>query len=116
MNTQLTQPDRKPRSDATLKNESDALQEEIFEASRSKSNLELSQWLAREKQIQVSASTVSRFLGWFRIWRQGHQNEGTHEALHEMGKTPAQFFQDTIVARQDVTAWHNAERIALRRE
>src|SRR6185295_17285792 len=36
--------------------------------------------------------------------------------LQEMGKTPAQFFQDTIVARQDLTAWHNAERIALRRE
>jgi hypothetical protein len=116
MNTQLAQPDRKPRSDATLKNESDALQEEIFNESRSKSNLELSQWLAREKHIQVSASTVSRFLGWFRTCRQGHQNEGANEALQEMGKTPGQFFQDTIVERQDLTAWHNAERIALRRE
>src|SRR5882672_5373306 len=104
MNTKLNQPDRKPRSDATLKNEPDALQEEIFQASRTKSNLELSQWLAREKHIQVSASTVSRFLSWFRTCRQGHQNEGANEALAEMGKTPGQFFQDTIVAQQNVAA------------
>src|SRR6185295_18833268 len=116
MSAQLAQPPTKPRSDSTLKTKSDELQEEIFKESRTKSNKELSDWPRTEKQIQTSPSAVCRFLGWFRTYRQGTRNEGNNEALQDLNKTPGEYIADTIVDQQNVAAWHQSERIALRRE
>src|SRR6185436_18619337 len=116
MSAQLAQPPTKPRSDSTLKTKSDELQDEIVKESRTKSHKELSDWLGKERQIQTSPSAVGRFLGWFRTTRQGTGNEGTKEALQDMNKSPAEFFQDTMVDQHNLAAWHQSERVAVRRE
>jgi hypothetical protein len=116
MSAALLNPPTKPRSDSTLKTKSDELQEEIFKESRTKSIKELCEWLAKERHTKTSPAAMCRFLGWFGTYRQGTRNEGANEALNDLGKTPGQFFQDTALDQQDMVAWHNAERIALRRE
>src|SRR5262245_32682187 len=110
MSTELAPPPKKPRADSSLKNQPDKLKEEIFEASRTKTNRELSDWITTEKHIPTSASAVSRFLGWFRAHRQGHRNIGANEALADLGKTADEFIKESVVDQLNVTAWHQAQR------
>ena len=112
----MTRSTKKPRCDATLKTLTGKEQCELFEESRTKSIKEIQGWLASEKKMEVSESTISRFLGWFRGNRQADKNEGILEALKERGKTPEEFLAETEVGNFDTKVQLKAESLALQRE
>jgi hypothetical protein len=126
---------RKPRSDSALKSFSQEIQDEIVQYAQGRSLREVQAWLQEKHHVKRALSTISDFLSWSRTIEQRYRNMGAVEALvaplgtdgaestdtpdltpEELRAHARRYFLETIIHDCNVSAWHQSERIALKRE
>src|SRR6185503_1121636 len=120
---------RKPRSDSALKSFSQEVQDEIVQYAHGRSLREVQSWLQTQHHVKRAISTISEFLSWSKVTYQTYGNKGAVEGLvaplesdgpeltsAELRPHARRYFLETIIHDCNISAWHQSERIAVKRE
>src|SRR5882672_9618970 len=122
-------PIRKARSDSVLKSFTPETQEEIGEYAHGRSLADVQKWLQEKHHVKPALSAISGFLAEFRVKDQRERNCGALWGLvaplksdgpdltpEELQRHAERYFIETIIAQTNISAWHQHQRILLKRE